>query len=277
MLLFMVIMMVSRVRLRIRQAMVFGLMGYCLTCGKWAGFEFLAGLFLAEIHVLQHTRRPGWEEPEKDVKSPRTVLRSLKTALHVTILLVGLYIAGWPNIDADKTPGIRFLLAHTPSPFAEMNPTAPQKLFFGLSAVLIVWTVGEMPLAKRFFESGFAQYCGRISYAIYICHGPVLDLYEKRIMGTPFIPAHGEPGKPGFKAAVLARGVKGITGMDTRAQMQLGWVIGILLLGPIAVWAADLFWRGVDDTVVKVGRTIEMACLDDTEESPRSQGYSIAA
>jgi peptidoglycan/LPS O-acetylase OafA/YrhL len=274
MLLFMVILMVSRVRLRIRQAMVVALMGYCLTCGKWAGFEFLAGLFLAEIHVLQNARRPGWESPEKDIKSPRSVLRTLKTVFCISLLLMGFYIGGWPNIDADKTPGIRWLLANTPRPFSEMDKTAPQKFFFGLSAVGIVWAVGELPLIKRFFEGPLAQYCGRISYAIYICHGPVLDFYEKRVCGNPFIPAQGEPGTKGFRAAVLAKGVKGITGMDTRAQMQFGWLLGLCILGPMAVWAADLFWRGVDDMVVKVGRKIELACLDDTEESPQSQGYS---
>lgn len=277
MLLFMVILMLSRVRLRIRQATVLGIMGYCLSCGKWAGFEFLAGLFLAEIHILQSARRPGWETPEKDISSPRTALRTLKRVFQILILAVGVYIGGWPNIDADKTPGIRWLLANTPYPFNEMGGTAPQKFYFGLSAVGIVWAVGEMGPIKRLFETALAQYCGRISYAIYLCHGPVLDFYEKRVMGTPFIPAHGEPGTEGFRAAVLARGIKGFTGMETRAQMQLAWILGLCVLGPISVWASDLFWRGVDDTVVRLGRKMEMVCLDDVEEHPQSRGYSLAA
>ena len=277
MLLFMVILMVSRVQLRIRQAMVFGLIVYCMACGKWAAFEFLAGLFLAEIHVLQNSRRPGWDSPEKGFKSPRTLLRTLKGALHAVIIFLGLYIAGWPNIDADRTPLIQWFLAHTPAPFNHMDHLAPQKFWFGISAIFIVWTVGEVHILKRFFEGALAQYCGRISYAIYLCHGPVLDFYEKRVMGRPFVPATGEPGTPEFREAVLAKGIKGYIGMDSRAQMQMCWLLGLCVLGPMAVWAADLFWRGVDDTVVKVGRKIELACLDDTEENPRGQGYSTAA
>lgn len=272
----MVILMTARVRLRIRQAMVFSIMVYCFICGKWAGFEFLSGMFLAEIHVLQHARRPGWESPEKDVKSPRSVLRTLKTAFCISLLLIGTYIAGWPNIDADLVPGIRYLLANAPWPYSELDETYPQKLFFGLSAIGMVWAIGELHLVKRFFEGPLAQYCGRISYAIYICHGPVLDYYEQRIMGTPFIPGQGEPGTEGYQPPVLARGVKGLTGVSTRAQMQIAWILGLCILGPMAVWVADLFWRGIDDTVVKVGRKIELACLDDSDEGPRSQGYLIA-
>ena len=277
MLLFMVILMLSRVRLRMRQTMVFGLMIYCLTCGKWAGFEFLAGLFLAEIHLLQNARSQGWETPEKPYVSEKRVLASVKKALHISIMLVGLFIGGWPNHDADKTPGIRYFHEKTPAPFATLERQSPQKFWFGLSAVLIVWTVGEMPLLKRLFESSVAQYCGRISYAVYICHGPVLDMYQRSVLGVPSSPAVGKPGTPNSTGPVEGWGVKGYVGVANSTQLTIGWFMGLCVLGPMVIWAADLFWRGVDEQIVKIGRSMELACLDDKEESPRSQGYSIAA
>ncbi|KAK3328922.1 acyltransferase 3 [Apodospora peruviana] len=283
MLLFMVILMLSRVRLRLRQAMTFGLMMYCLACGKWAGFEFLTGMFLAEIHVLQsaHNHAKEWESATGPLYTPRTrrttMFRIAKFLLHFTIIMTGLFIGGWPNQDADKTPGIRWFLEKTPLPFATMDRLAPQKFWFGLSAAAIVWSVGEVGFLKRFFEGSLAQYCGRISYAVYICHGPVLDVYHGRVLGRPGVPAQGEPGAPDFKAAVPGKGVKGFFGIDTPTQITLGWFVGLLFLGPLVIWAADVFWRAIDNPIVSLGKKMEEACLDDAEPSPRAQGYSPAA
>ncbi|KAK3341271.1 acyltransferase 3 [Lasiosphaeria hispida] len=279
MLLFMVILMLSRVRLRIRQAMVFGLMTYCLACGKWAGFEFLGGLFLAEIHILQHAQDPKeWEKSEEVQTSRKRLLGSMKTALCVGVILVGMFVGGWPNRNADKTPGIRYFLARTPLPFAKMENQAPQKYWFGLSAVFIVWSVGELATLKRFFEGPLAQYCGRISYAVYIVHGLALGMFERRILGRPFVPASGTPGAPGFKEAVAGWGVKGYVGVVNTTQMTVGWFVGLCILGPMVIWAADLFWRAIDDPIVRLGRKLELACVDDAEKgSSRNQSYSIMA
>ncbi|KAK4207036.1 acyltransferase 3 [Rhypophila decipiens] len=283
MLLFMVIMMVSRVRMRVRQAMVFGLMVYCLACGKWAGFEFLTGLFLAEWHVLKSNQSHAKEWESSDLldyanPSRRSVFwRIGKPALHFFIIAVGLFLGGWPNHDAEKTWGIRWFLEKTPSPFAEMGGLAPQKFWFGVSAAFIVWTVGEVGVLKRLFEGPIAQYCGRISYAIYICHGPVLDIYQKKFLGRPFEPAKGEPGQKDFKAAVVGWGVKNWFGIETKSQITIGWFVGLLVLGPLVIWAADIFWRAIDNPVVSLGKKMENAVLDDAEPSPRAQGYSPAA
>ncbi|KAK3695164.1 acyltransferase 3 [Podospora appendiculata] len=278
MLLFMVILMVARLRLRLRQAMVFGLMMYCLACGKWAGFEFLAGLFLAEIHVLQAARAKDWESSEMALfPAKQSAGSTVKTMFHVSIILVGLFIGGWPNRDADKTPGIRFFLAQTPMPFAKMDHLAPQKFWFGLAAAFMVWSVGELPVLRRFFEGPLAQYCGRVSYAVYICHGPALDLFSRFVLGSPSRPAVGQPGTPDFREAVMGDGVKGLMGIEGTTQKTISWFVGLCILGPLVIWAADLFWRAIDNPVVSFGKKIEEACLDDSEPNPRSQGYSPAA
>jgi len=279
MLLFMVILMLSRVRLRIRQAMNFGLIVYCLACGKWAAFEFLAGLFLAEVHVLKSQQAgKDWESAEiLDYPQKRTLKSMVKPMFHLSLVAVGLFIGGWPNHEADKTPGIRWFLEQTPMPFAKLDHLAPQKFWFGLSAVLTVWSVGEVQFLKRLFESPLAQYCGRVSYAVYICHGPVLGYFQKSVFGSAFVPATGEPGTEGFKPEVVASGIKGFFGMDNTTQKTMGWFVGLCVLGPMVIWVADVFWRAVDNPVVSLGRKMEMACLAESETSPRSQGYSTVA
>ncbi|KAK3393705.1 acyltransferase 3 [Podospora didyma] len=275
MLLFMVILMLSRVRLRIRQGVVFGLMGYCLACGKWAAFEFLSGLFFAEIHVLQQAQAKMWESSELDSHySQKRDSGSNSKMLHIAIVMMGLFIAGWPNFEADRTPGIRYFLDHTPLPFAKMDELAPQKFWFGLSAVFMVWSIGELPLLKGFFEGPLAQYCGRISYAVYICHGPMLLLFQDAVLGKSDAPAKGERGTPEFKPAVVGWGVKGHLGIANTTQITTSWLVGLFIIGPMVIWAADVFWRAVDNPVVSLGKKLENACLDDTEPSPRSLGYS---
>ena len=279
MLLFLVLLMLSRVKLRVRIATVLGLLGYCLACGKWAAFEFLAGLFLAEVYVLRAARAKAkeWEGDSEEMRGARDATNWPLKIFQCCLVLFALFIAGWPNRDAEETPGIRYLLEQTPYPFAAMDRLAPQKFWFGLSAVAMVWAVGELGFLRRFFESPFAQYCGRISYAVYICHGPVEELLKERLIGHPPIPTSGEPGAPEYQPELPAMGIKGLIGDETTAQILVGWVLGMFLLGPFVIWAADLFWRGVDSQVVTLARKLETACLDETEPSPSSQGYSVAA
>lgn len=140
-----------------------------------------------------------------------------------------------------------------------------------------MWSVGELDVLKRLFEGSIAQYCGRISYAIYICHGSVLDMYQGKVLGRPFEPAKGKHGEEGFREEVIGWGVKGVFGVETKAQLMMGWFVGLILLGPVVIWASDVFWRAIDEPVVILGKKIETVCLDDAEPSPRAQGYSPAA
>lgn len=280
MLLFMTILFLSRVRQLVRQSAVFGLMVYFLCCGKWAAFEFTAGLFLAEFHVIQGPLPKIWESSELLVTyaPARPWLgRVAWTTLHTGIVGAWLFIGGWPNFDANKTPGIRYLDSITPEPFKSMDWLAPQKFWFGTSAAFAVWSVGELRPVRRFLEGPVAQYCGRISYAVYIMHGPVLDMLQGFVVGHPFVASQGEPDKPDFVPGRLATGVRMFVGDETPVQRTVGWFIGLCILGPMVIWAADVFWRFVDNPMITLGRKIETACLDDTVEDYRPrQGFALA-
>ncbi|KAL2199052.1 acyltransferase 3 [Corynascus similis CBS 632.67] len=283
MLLFIAILMLSRVRLRVRLAAELALVAYCLACGKWAGFEFLAGLFLAEMHILRATAKAKEWEGSEEAHRPRGSSATTSTrgwalkAFQIGLIVLGLFIGGWPNRFADRTPGIRYFVVLTPSPYATMDALAPQKFWFALSAVATVWAVGDLAPLRRFFEGPLAQYCGRISYAVYICHGPVEELFKDWLLGHPPVPEVGELGAPDYQPALPATGVKGLVGVESVTQLTIGWLLGLWLLGPLVIWAADLFWRGVDSQLVTLARKLELLCLDETEPSPRGQGYSAAA
>lgn len=251
MLLFLVLLALVPLKTRLRQVMTVLLAGHCLACGRWAAFEFLAGLFLAEVHIL---RSNG-----KSLKGGHT----LTAVFHSIILASCLFVAGWPNEGANQTPGIRTLLANTPSWFLSHGRDEAlasytedwgeylleQKFWFAIVAVLFVWSCGELSVVQQQFERPVAQYCGRISYSVYLVHGPALDYWEG-----------------------LADSLVGPIGMETATQRTMTWLAGLVILGALIVWLADVFWRLVDAPIVALGRAVEKACLqEDTSKKGAHQ------
>jgi len=268
-LLFLGIMATSRLYVRVRQAFFVAVMVYGLACGRWAMIEFFGGMVLAERHILRSMRTDAVLE---DVRWTRRTARSTaKTIFQVFVIIAGLYVGGWPNVDADKTWGIAFLNSITPPSF--LGGDMPQRLWFAVFAILIVWSCGELAMARRFLEGGFAQYCGRVSYAIYIVHGPILEMCQNRVIGLPHVAQKGQPGEAGFVPAIQGYGVKGIFGHDTPTQQMLSWFVALVALFPIVVWGSDLFWRFVDVPVVALGRTVENMCLG-LDTSKEREGYA---
>lgn len=291
MLLFLVILTLSRTRQLLRRCAVVGIMAYSLCSGKWAAFEFMAGLFLAECHAIQGAHGGGaklWESSSTTDflgsymtlpgPKPRAWMGGLaRGAMHAGIIVAALFVGGWPNEEAENTPGIRYLNALTPEPFATMDPLAPQKYWFALAACLAVWSCGELRPARRFLEGGFAQYCGRVSYAVYICHGPVLDSLQEYVIGTFGQPSVGDAEMPDFVPGRPPTGVRAFAGWQTPGQRTLAWFMGLVFLAPAVVWVADVFWRGVDNPMISLGRKVENMCLDSEHVEESRPVFSAAA
>lgn len=279
MLLFMVILVLSRVRQVVRQCATLCLMVYFLCCGKWAAFEFIAGLFLAECHLLQGAHSKIWESSEalSSYAPPKPLLGSIAwTTLHLAIIATAVFIGGWPNFGAEETPGIRYFHEMTPEPFATMDPLAPQKFWFAIAAAFAIWSCGELRFVRRFLEGPFAQYCGRVSYALYIVHGPVLETFQGFVVGHAFLPPQGEPDGGDYLPARPPAGVKALVGGESPMQRTVAWFVGLFILAPVVIWAADVFWRAVDNPMITLGRKIEMLCLDEVDEYRPRQEFSLA-
>lgn len=281
MLLFLTLLMLSRLRPQVRTATMFILLAYVIACGKWAAMEFYAGMILADIHITRSidARSKQYESPDPvDQGSPGMLPPSIENphlhyAVHLSLFLFALYADGWPNFDVAQTPVINWLYNHTPSSFPPIDNLTPQKFWFAMQAIAMVWSCGELPFVKRALESPFAQYCGHISYAIYIVHGPVLEILQKRVAGTLYQPPMAAPGLPGYRQEVLAGGVKGMVGVHTATQRTVAWFLGLVMLAPIVIWVADVFWRLVDIPMIRLARDIETKVLDseiDLDSRPRN-------
>ncbi|CAN8100862.1 unnamed protein product [Discula destructiva] len=281
-LLFLTLLMLSRLRPRARTVTMTLLWVYVVTCGKWAAMEFYAGMILADLHAkrsVEASSSPKHHESLETAAStspgalaPYIENQALHYGVHIALLLFALYTEGWPNFDAPKTPLIGWLYTHTPSSFPPVDNLTPQKFWFAMQAIIMVWTCGELHFVKRFLEGPIPQYCGHLSFAVYIVHGPVLEIMQKRVAGTLYQPPMAAPGLPGYRPEVLPGGVKGLVGVHTATQRTLAWALGLAVIAPVVIWVSDVFWRLVDIPMIKLSRTIEMKVVDEEIDLGRPHG-----
>ncbi|CRK14978.1 hypothetical protein BN1723_002143 [Verticillium longisporum] len=265
MMLFMVVLVLSPMRRMIRLSGLLFIMLYCLACGRWAAFEFLGGCLITEMQFWQAAREPNLSKATEFVPSQRPSISSyVMTTIHVVLVMFWWFIAGWPNENAARTPGIMFFVDRTPEPFAsvEVDERRPQKFWFCLSALGLIWTISQVRVLQGLLEGALVQHLGRMSYALYIVHGPILNLMQRGVMGHVGAPAEGTTERDDFVPGVAATGIKGLIGTESPSQQILAWILGLVVMGPIVAWAADVFWRAVDLPIMGAARLIEGWCSE---------------
>ncbi|KAK3351036.1 acyltransferase family-domain-containing protein [Neurospora tetraspora] len=217
-----------------------------------SGSEPLLSTALSISHPLyESTRSPSPQPPSETTASlPSPAL----------LLLISLYLLSQPDINSHLTPGWITLTSLIPHWWTEHY-----RFYQSMGAVLFVSSVSRYPSSansssygsgpgsatispvsaaifssilnpKTLFESSIAQYLGKISYAIYLVHGPVLHTLGYTVMKFTWTQ---------------------VTGTETDGQYVTGFVLASLVVVPLVVWVADVFWRGVDEPVVRLARRVE--------------------
>lgn len=102
-------------------------------------------------------------------------------------------------------------------------------------AILVVITLDHTRFLQPLFTNRFSQYMGKISYSLYMIHGPLLW-------------------SVGLKLAHLT--VDHVTGGDTNAKHTFGMLLGFGLWWPIAIYLSDLTVRHVDDNCVWLSKWV---------------------
>ncbi|KAI3324616.1 hypothetical protein HD806DRAFT_493108 [Xylariaceae sp. AK1471] len=256
MLLFLMVLALSRVRAAVRISCAVTSIVYCIHCGKWAASEFITGMVLAEAHLMSiqkgcdeplslsfptlYSRGPQGRNLEAFERKQRSsIIRRVEFILHITILIAALFVAGWPNVDSTRTPGIRHLVPYTPRAFDRNDPQAPQKFWFAIASVGIVWSCGRIAMVRStILESRFAQYAGRISFAVYIVHGQstsVFNMFQDAVLGVSTQPERWVGGE--------GSRLRGLVGTDTAFNRTLCWASGLVVLFPLVLVTAHLFCR----------------------------------
>ncbi|CAN8106255.1 unnamed protein product [Discula destructiva] len=155
---------------------------------------------------------------------------------------VSLYLLSQPDVNSEHTPGWVTLSSYIPEWVDDKY-----RYFQCVGAIMFVFCTARMPTLQRVFNSPPVQYLGKISYAIYLMHGPVLHTV-------------------GYSIEKWAWRMTGTEG----PWYVVGFGLAALGVVPCVVWAADVFWRAVDAPVVRFAKWLEGQCVVGEE---KKDGY----
>lgn len=238
-----------------------------LFCGMWDRWElvcFLSGTFLCDIDLatIAHAMSDSGSDSDTGYdfeKLPTYVSTSsshadrlrkiLAKTQHCTasilsqpgfkrwivLFVAGLFLLSTPNLNIDETPFYRWIFTYiTPHTY-----TDKKRFLQSLGAILVTWSVANCSTLQRPFDTPLAQYLGKISYALYIVHGPLIHMVGYSVTPNVWI---------------------WVTGMDGW-RYSVGLVMGTSVLAVCVAVMADWFWRVVDVRAVKLSRWCEEICF----------------
>ncbi|KAK4449089.1 acyltransferase family-domain-containing protein [Podospora aff. communis PSN243] len=205
----------ARVLVRVGVLMALGVFAYC--SARWEVMLFCWGVGMAERDVLSRGERGKGKG---------------MGVVWGVVSVVGMYLLSQPDVGGDETPGWVWLEGVIPEWWEDKH-----RYYQSFGAMVFVMAVGRSNGWQRVFNSGVVQYFGRISYGLYLMHGPVMHTL-------------------GY---TIEKWVWGMTGIEGAAYYW-GFALASLLVIPTVVWVSDIFSRAVDAPVVRFSKWVEMKC-----------------
>ncbi|EJP65493.1 acyltransferase-like protein [Beauveria bassiana ARSEF 2860] len=231
--LFLVLIGTARLQAKFRFIVVGGIMWFVYSHSRWELLLFLCGMVLAEMDLIRGAHKTS--SPDlllcklAPVRRPRW-----KRLCWAGLALVGLYLMCQPDLKGNITPGWVWLHSQIPIWWR----ADPYRYYQSLGAVVFAYAVGHSPSWQAFFNTAPVQYFGKISYALYLMHGPALHCI-------------------GYHWERMAYAITGVDGY----WYNVGFVLGAVFCIPTVVWCADIFWRAVDIPTVKFAKWVESKCI----------------
>ncbi|EXJ82222.1 hypothetical protein A1O3_06035 [Capronia epimyces CBS 606.96] len=201
----------------------------------WFCSLFSMGMLLCDLDLLAI---------RGELPSILTRLEPAKMTIYYTLLSIALYLGGVPSITGDldhlrQSPGWYYLSFLKPQAVYD-----PRWFYRFWAATFIVAAVPRIQGLKSFFETSFCQYLGRISFGLYLVHGPVLwSLGDRVYAATGRIrDAHAElvpawinlcpfPGWGPF-------------------GLEINFLMAHVVLLPVTLWLAEIVTKMIDGPTV---------------------------
>ncbi|KAI6283732.1 hypothetical protein MCOR07_010595 [Pyricularia oryzae] len=230
----------SRCTRNARLLCMVGLMYYFMYIADgWYGAMFVMGMFQCEIDLLS----ARGELPS--LLARYSGVGPVKKLVMWHLFALAVYLGGVPSHDL-KIETLRTNRGWYYLSFLKPQAVFDYKWFYlFVAASIAIAVIPRLPPLKRFFETRFCQYLGRISYGLYLAHGPIIWLVGDRIYTAAGW--HGEEqvkNLPGWvdKFPLPKTGPFG---------MELGYLLPHLVLLPLTLWVSELVTRFVDEPSVR--------------------------
>ncbi|KAL6403231.1 Acyltransferase 3 [Ilyonectria robusta] len=222
--LFAVILATARLQTKYRLLTVAAIIYYGYICSKWEFILFLSGIPLVEWDHIRGAHIPPSVLGAKETTPSRS---ALKTIFWHLVSALGLFFLSQPEEGGETTPDWAYLTSLIP----EWWQVEQQRYWQSAGAVCFLFGVAHSPWWQQVFTSRIAQYLAKISYSIYLVHGPV-----HLLICMPW-----------------QKFVWDLTGVEGNA-FHVGYVLGVLFSIPMVIMFADIFRRAVDIPTVKFAR-----------------------
>lgn len=205
----------------------------------WFCATFIAGMLICDLELLAAHR---------DLPDAVARLKPYKTIIFYALFAISLYLGGVPANTLDlqvlrDSPGWHYLS------FLKPQAVFDYKWFYLFwAATFLVASVGHIPWLKSFFELPFNQYLGRVSFAFYLVHGPVLWVLGDRIYCAVGWSREGHAVSipswinmfPITKAGPLG--------------LEISFLLPHLITLPVTLWTAEIATTLFDEPSVKLSQ-----------------------
>jgi peptidoglycan/LPS O-acetylase OafA/YrhL len=197
---------------------------------------FIAGVFLCDLDLLAAAN-----------SLPSLLLRveRFKDAIWYVLFSISMYLGGVPEHEADAEAlkhvwGWKSLLQFKPQAVYDYK-----WFYLFWAACFLVSSTRHLRWLKAFFESDFNQYLGRISYAFYLVHGPVLWTLGDRLYAATGWIKESHAKTVGWWINLLPLPKIGPLGLE------FGFLVPHLILLPFTFWLAEVVTKLIDEPSMK--------------------------
>ncbi|KAI6081983.1 acyltransferase family-domain-containing protein [Hypoxylon rubiginosum] len=202
----------------------------------WFAAMFVSGMLLCDLDLLG---------AKNELPHLFYTLQSAKNIIFYHLLALSIYLGGVPSVNTDinrirDSRGWHYL--------SYLKPQAvfDYKWFYLFwAATFLVASIPRVPWLKRFFETPFCQYLGRISFSFYLIHGPILwTLGDRLYTATGWYREADAAHLSGWanKFPLPKTGPLGL---------ELAFLAPHIILLPLTIYSAEVMTRLVDQPSVR--------------------------
>ncbi|EXJ91013.1 hypothetical protein A1O1_04120 [Capronia coronata CBS 617.96] len=212
----------------------------------WFCSVFMSGMLLGDLDLLAAS---------DNLPHLFSNLARFKSFIFYTLFVVGLYLGGVPSFSADinylrESPGWGLLSLLKPQAVYDYK-----WFYLFWAATFVVASIQHIPRLKGFFETRFNQYLGRISFAFYLVHGPILCSLGDRIYAAAgWIKESQITTIPGWIDLVPLPKI-GPFGLE------LSFLLPQLILLPVTLWVAEVATSLIDEPSVLFSQWLYLKTL----------------
>ncbi|KAK6063134.1 acyltransferase [Seiridium cupressi] len=201
------------------------------------GAMFISGMLLCDLDLLAEKRQ---------LPHFLTRLDSVKVFIFYHLLVFSMYLGGVPECDSTDIANLRKQRGWYYLSLFKPQAVFEYKWFYLFwAAVMLVAAVPRIKWLKVFFETRFCQYLGRISYALYLVHAPILWTIGDRLYTAVGWHTGGQLQNLSSWVDKMPLPKTGPLGLE------VAFLLPQIVLLPITIWAAEIVTRFIDEPSVK--------------------------